>query len=167
MRSRHSIEERKAEVREQQRPIAEWLRAVMAQKKVKATEWAKLAGLGRDTVSRAVREDYNHVTSTTTLLKLAKAVGVQAPIDLGSNIPGVPSAPVLAAIINQMLVILVPEREWDEDTIQGLGKALRHTLLELSEDREAVPTLAEAETAARMAMRSLPDQDNEPRGPKK
>jgi hypothetical protein len=159
------LEAKRAEVREQQKPIAEWLNAVMAQKDWTATEWAREAKIGRDTVSRAIREDYRHVTSTTTLLKLAKAAKVPAPIHLGAGVPGVPASHILADIMGELLTRLVPERSWPEPVLQALGKALRHTLLELSEDQENPLDSTEAKKSARMAARMLLDEDSEPHNP--
>lgn len=167
MRSQPEIDAKRAEVREQQKPIAEWLEAVLAQKGWTATHWAKTAKVGRDTVSRAVREDYKHVTSTTTLLKLAKAAGVPAPLHLGAGVPGVPPAPVLAEILNELLTRLVPERDWPEAVLVALSRTLRHTLLEIAEEGDGQDDPDHARVVARIAARSLLDEGNGPRGPKK
>lgn len=66
-------------MRPEQKPIADWMREVMAKRGLSAWQWAKDAGLGRDTVSRAIRDDYTSVTSTRTLLALARAANVPPP----------------------------------------------------------------------------------------
>jgi hypothetical protein len=148
-------DERHLEVQDQQRPIAEWMLGVMRAKGLNPTGWAKLASLGRDTVSRAVKDDYKHVTSTTTLLKLARAAGVAAPVHLGAAPRGVPSAEVLAGIFDELLTRLVPDRIWPKPLFEALGKALRHTLLELAEDGERPSEVEHARMAARIASRQI------------
>lgn len=160
MSSRPDADEKRAIVREQQKPIAEWLTTVMNQKGWTATEWAREAGVGRDTVLRGVREDYAHVTSTSTLLKLAKAAGVPAPLHLGAGAPGIPPSHVFADILGELLRRLVPEREWPEAALLALGKALRHTLLEIVEEDGGPEMPEHARMAARMAARRLLDEDN-------
>ena len=56
------------------------MRSVMQRHNLSARRWAEQAGLGKDTVSRAIRDDYDNVTSTRTIIKLAEAIGEQQPI---------------------------------------------------------------------------------------
>lgn len=66
-------------MRPEQKRIAEWMRSVMAEKQISAQAWAIQAGLGRDTVSRAIRDDYQSVTTTRTIVALAQALQVPPP----------------------------------------------------------------------------------------
>lgn len=146
-------DQRLAEVQEKQRPIAEWLQAVMRDKGITSAAWAKKAGMGRGTVSRAIRDDYPFVMSARSIIQLAKAVGVAPPIELGSQDGGIPSGSEFAAILGVILELLVPEREWPQEVLLPLGKALRHTLIEIAEE-DGDPL-----KAARIAARQQLDED--------
>ena len=58
------------------------MKAVLAEKSWTARRWAKEAELSPSTVQRPLKEDYANVTSTRTLLKLARAANV-APPEIG------------------------------------------------------------------------------------
>lgn len=62
--------------------IREWMKGVLAEKSWTARKWAQEADLSPSTVQRPLKEDYANVTSTRTLLKLARAAGVSPP-DIG------------------------------------------------------------------------------------
>jgi 5,10-methylenetetrahydrofolate reductase len=59
--------------------IREWMLAVMRDRGIEVTEWAKLAKVARTTIARPIKPGYAFVTSSRTLSKLAKAAGVAAP----------------------------------------------------------------------------------------
>lgn len=155
-------------MQEQQRPIATWMLSVMEQTGLSANKWAALAGLGRDTVSRAVKDSYAHVTTTNTLIKLAKAAGVPPPIELGATPRGIPSATILGDVFGELLRRLVPDHEWPDDLALALGKALRHTLLELADETADSVDSDRAKMAARISARQqlrvdieTPTQEND------
>lgn len=60
--------------------VAAWMKAVMLRHDLSARTWAERAGVGKDTVSRAIRCDDRTVTSPRTIVKLAAVVGEQPPI---------------------------------------------------------------------------------------
>lgn len=59
--------------------IRAWMLQVMEEKGLTPASWARQAGVARTTVARPIKEGYAFVTSSRTLAKLAKAVGVSAP----------------------------------------------------------------------------------------
>jgi hypothetical protein len=59
--------------------IREWMKRVMRETGLSEPEWAKRAGVHKSTIYRAIKDDYEFVTSTRTLAKLARAAGVTLP----------------------------------------------------------------------------------------
>lgn len=59
--------------------IRAWMKETMAAKGLGPTEWADKAKVARSTVFRALKDDYQFKTSTSTLAKLASAAEVAAP----------------------------------------------------------------------------------------
>ncbi|WP_174297337.1 helix-turn-helix domain-containing protein [Sphingomonas bacterium] len=145
-------------MQEKQEPIAAWMRSVMEQKNLNPTSWAKKAGLGRDTVSRAIKDKYAHVSSTRTLIQLADAAGVPPPLDLGAAPAGVPSSAILAAILEEAVSRLAPSASFPPLLWKAMGQALRHTLLELADDPATQNDPTRARMAARMAARQQPPE---------
>lgn len=106
----------------------------MERRAVSARGWAEKAQLGKDTVSRAIRPDYQHVTSTTTLAKLADALGEQPPGVAGAF----PSVESLAEIVDVLQVaILGEDRKLDRTATVMFAEALRDTLLSLADEPES------------------------------
>lgn len=148
-------------VQEQQRAVAAWMRSVMAEKNLLPTNWAIAAGLSRSTVNRAIKEDYRNISTTKTLLLLAKAAGVPPPIDLGRGDTAIPSSQVLGAILVEMLRIMVPRQKWDDELALPLGRAMRQSLLEMATEAEQEGDLmALARKTARMAARLQRREDD-------
>lgn len=141
----------KFRMQDQQRLIAEWMRGVMERRQISARDWAARAKLGKDTVSRAVREDYANVTSTRTIAKLAEAVGEKPPGAAG----GVPSAAVLAEILGVAFAATgaAPVRQ---EITTAMAQALRDTLLHLADDPEASNDPAQTRAIARTVIRRQP-----------
>lgn len=133
---------------DQQRQIAEWMRDVMERRGISARSWAEAAGLGKDTVSRAMRDTYLHVTSTRTLARLADAIGEKAP----GAAAGVPSADVLAEIL-QVALVAVGGQPIAPDYLAAMARALRETLLHLADDPEAASDPAQSRAIARTVAR--------------
>ncbi len=137
-------------MQERQKPIAEWMKDVMARKAISARAWAERAKLGKDTVSRAIREDYEHVTSTTTIAKLADAVDERAP----GAAAGVPSVASLVSILNVMHQTMLGEQRVDPGTTLALAEALRDTLLHLADEPEDADDPKVAHALARASVRT-------------
>lgn len=66
------------------REIRAWMLSVIGQTGMSAREWAIKAGVAASTVQRAIKDDYEFVTSSATLAKLAAVAGVEPP-NLGSR----------------------------------------------------------------------------------
>lgn len=69
--------------------IREWLKQTLKREGLTVEQWASRSGVHKSTIFRALKEDYEHVTSTRTLQKLAEAVGSEPP----SILPEVKLAP--------------------------------------------------------------------------
>jgi hypothetical protein len=110
------------------------MRDVMARRGIAARAWAEKAKLGKDTVSRAIREEYEHVTSTTTIAKLADAVG-ERPYGAAAGVPSVES---LASILAVLHKAVLGEETHDPGLARALAAAMRDTLLHLADEPEAL-----------------------------
>jgi hypothetical protein len=60
--------------------IRRWMRQVLEDHKLSPAAWARSAGLSPSTVQRAIKEDYQFITSSRTLAKLARAVNATPPL---------------------------------------------------------------------------------------
>jgi len=139
---------------ERQKPIAEWMRGVMGRRDISARAWAEAAKLGKDTVSRAIREDYNHVTSTTTIVKLAEAINERPYGAAGA----VPSVEALAGVLTELYKALPGVTPPSGDVLQALAEALRDTLLHLADEPEAAGDPKAMSMLARVSARALDRQ---------
>jgi hypothetical protein len=119
-------------MQERQKVIAEWMRSVMDRRDLSARKWAELASLGKDTVSRAIRDDYPHVTSTTTIAKLAEVVNERPPGLAGA----IPSVAVLVQVVAEIQRLTIGTNQTDRDLTLALAEALRDTLLHLADEPE-------------------------------
>lgn len=59
--------------------IRKWLKETAAERHLSFAAWAKLANAAPSTIQRAAKDDYNFVTSSRSLAKLAAAIGVATP----------------------------------------------------------------------------------------
>lgn len=59
--------------------IRSWLQETLTDTGLTVKQWAKRAGVAESTIHRALKEDYQYVTSSRTLSRLASAIGVAAP----------------------------------------------------------------------------------------
>lgn len=121
-------------MQDRQKPIADWLADVMERRGISARAWAEKAKLGKDTVSRAIRPDYEHVTSTTTIAKLAEALGEQPYGAAG----GVPSEASLASILEVLHQAILGDRPISSEVTAVLAASLRDTLLHIADEPEAM-----------------------------
>ena len=136
-------------MQDRQRPIADWMHEMIAKHGVSARAWAESAKLGKDTVSRAIKEDYPHVTSTTTIAKLADAIG-DKPYGAAA---GVPSAAALASILAVLHRSILGEQSFDPGTVAALGAAMRDTLLHLADEPDALDDPKLSQAVARVSAR--------------
>lgn len=60
--------------------IRAWLRETMEREQLSVDDWASKAKVARSTIFRALKEDYQFVTSSRTLAKLAEAVNAEPPV---------------------------------------------------------------------------------------
>jgi len=138
-------------MQDRQKEIAEWMGDVMKRKGISARAWAERARLGKDTVSRAIREDYEHVTTTTTIAKLAEAVGEQAPGAAAS----VPSVESLVEVLDVLHTALTADIRPPRPVLEALAEGLRDTLLHLLDDPEAAADPRLSRGLARASVRQL------------
>lgn len=59
--------------------IRDWLTTTLQDEGLTVERWAQLAGVAKSTIFRALKPDYEFVTSSRTLAKLAEAVGREPP----------------------------------------------------------------------------------------
>lgn len=59
--------------------IREWMKRAMREHDTNPAAWARMAGVAASTIQRAIKDDYQFVTSTRTLERMAKALGVTPP----------------------------------------------------------------------------------------
>jgi len=93
-----------AEMRGQQRIIVGWMRRQLARLQWKPERWAREAGLAPTTVTRAMSEEYQSVSSVTTLDALARAARVPSILDYLEGRAGfAPRGGVLDAMLGELL----------------------------------------------------------------
>jgi hypothetical protein len=133
---------------EQQRRTADWVREVMSRRNLSARAWAETAGLGKDTVSRAIRDNYANVTSTRTIAILADAIGEKPP----GVTAGVPSVAILQDILH-VAIGACGGPAIGADYLAAMARALRETLLHLADHPEAASDQAQTRAIARAVAR--------------
>ena len=133
---------------DRQKPIALWMRDAVDRHSISARAWAAKAGLGKDTVSRAMRDDYANVTSTRTIAKLAEVIGERGPGAAGA-VPSVESCQEIVRII----LALADKGRPGPDTIRELSASLRETLLTLADEPDAADDPMMSRTLLRSAIR--------------
>lgn len=135
-----------------QAEVSDWLRAMIAKHRVSPRAWAQNAGLGKDTVSRALKPGYEHVTSTRTLAKLAAALNEPTP-----GLRNVPPAKVLLPVVERIGELHRRTTGDMSEVNEILASALRDILLALADDPEAAADPRLALTLVRRELRrSLP-----------
>jgi hypothetical protein len=140
----------RAFMQDKQRPIADWMKDVIKRHGISARAWAEQASMGKDTVSRAIREDYEHVTSTTTLAKLADAVGERPP-GAAAGVPSVSSLQSILVVIHEAMMGGV---RIEPGTSHALAEALRDTLLHLADEPPESDDPKVAQALARASVKS-------------
>jgi hypothetical protein len=132
-----------------QKPVAEWMQSVIARRNISARAWAEKAGLGKDTVSRAIRADFASVTSTRTIAQLAGAIG-ERPYGAAA---AVPSETSLTAVLEVLLEALVPDRKIGPDLLTVFAASLRDTLLHLADEPDDADDPRTSRALARVLVR--------------
>ena len=135
----------------QQKPIAEWMTEVLTRHKMSARQWSERAGLGKDTVSRAMRDNFESITSTRTIAQLAEAIG-ERPFGPAAAIPSEES---LIAILKIFLAAFAPDRTAGQDSLAAFAAALRETLLHLADEPTATDDPAVSQALARATIRRV------------
>lgn len=142
--------------------IADWLKSVMASKKLKPTRWSSDAGLSPSTIGRALSPKYDNVLSASTLVALARSAGVPAPFTPGSG-QGVPNVETLAEIFSVMIRRMMPNYHFSPETLIPYAQAFRAVLLEMADAPDIAndPTMADRLTrlAIRQALENDPQDD--------
>lgn len=138
-------------MQERQKPIAEWMSDVMERRGISARAWADKAKIGKDTVSRAIRDDYPHVTSTTTITKLADALD-ERPFGLAG---AVPSVPALISVLEVLMSAVQGAGQPAPELTRALAEGLRDTLLHLADEPESAADPAASRMLARASVRQL------------
>lgn len=59
--------------------IRDWLKSTLAETGITVKDWARKSGVAPSTIHRALKDDYQFLTSNRTLSKLATAAGVAPP----------------------------------------------------------------------------------------
>jgi hypothetical protein len=139
-----------AEAMERQAEIADWLTAMMLKHRLSARAWAEKAGLGKDTVSRALQPGYAHVTSTRTLAKLAGAIGEPTPG--GAQVP---TAAALFPVVELICEASRAHARLEPEDVQVLAETLRDVLLAIADDPEAQDDERLARSLTRREFRRL------------
>lgn len=94
-------------VRGHQQIVVKWMRRQLDRLGWTPERWAREAGLAPTTVTRAMAASFSSVSSVPTLHALARAAGVRSVIDfLGLQADGSPDAPVLAAMLDELLPVV-------------------------------------------------------------
>lgn len=73
--------------------IRHWLNTTAADIGLTPAAWARKAGVAPSTVQRAIKSDYEFVTSSRTLAKLASVAGVAPPAVVDGDAPEAPAVP--------------------------------------------------------------------------
>ncbi len=134
-------------MREEQKPIAAWIRAILAEKSWTPYRWAKETDgrVAATTITRAISETYRGVTSNRILSDLAKAAGVAPPIEIArAGLPEDSLREVLSVLLTAMGVRVPDER----DLAQG-ARLLRSLLEFHANDPEGLADPKSAALAAR------------------
>jgi len=135
-----------------QSEIADWVRRMLEKHNLSPYGLAMRAGLGKDTVNRALDPDYPHVTSTRTLSKIAETLGETAPRNATA-----PSAASLLPVVEMIGNAARASKVWGEAQAMPFAEALHDTLQAIADDPEALGDPRIARALARVGFRRLRD----------
>lgn len=155
----------RAPVQPEQRIIAKWIERTADRLGWSYAHWADRAKIGAaTTITRALKPDYESVTSVKTLHALAKAAGERSILDvLNDQAEGldageqasIPSEESLATLLGALLP-LVPRGRTTAQSLRVVAAALSHGL-ELLGDQTAKPDDGSIAVAARGAVSRFRD----------
>jgi hypothetical protein len=141
-------------MRPEQRVIVKWMQRQLQRLQWKPERWAKEARLAPTTVTRAMAENYDSVSSVTTLHALARAASVPSILDF---LAGQEKIALRYPIITVMLGELLPAVgcQLSDDLLRAVAEALAQALTGMihqepnaSRDPEVARLLARAAKAA-------------------
>lgn len=129
-----------------QEVIAHWMAQYLRRSGVPASDWATAAKLHKSTVSRAMKENYESVTSINTLDALAKAAGMPSVLDfLRSQAVEQEFPDVTIELLRQVLPALGCElSEADSNRLSTIMLAARAMIDKADPDLRASPTFRKA-----------------------
>ncbi|KQN09805.1 hypothetical protein ASE85_02370 [Sphingobium sp. Leaf26] len=136
----------------EQRIIASWMRRIMDQKGWTPQTWANQAGFAATNVTRAIKEDYESITTVRTLDKLAKAAGVPSVLDFLSGRSAAPSLNVHE--VSGVLAELLGSGSWAATDAPRLAEALLYGLGLATSD----PAIPASEEMLKVAGRAAADR---------
>lgn len=125
----------------EQKIIADWIRRTLQAKNWNAANWATAAKVSPTTITRAIAEDYDSVTSVKTLNTLARAAEVPSVLDflesegsttVSTPAPAVPSVESLSALLAAVLP-LAPRGRQTAESLRVVAAALESGLALLAE----------------------------------
>lgn len=137
-------------MRAEQRIIVNWMRRQLERLQWKPEKWAKEAHLAPTTVTRAMADNYDSVSSVPTLHALARAANVPSLLDfLEGQASIAPRYPVITAMLTELLPAVGCNIATIE--IERLGEALAQAMFgmthqngEAGRDPEVARLLARA-----------------------
>lgn len=135
-----------------QATVTDWLLAMIEKHSLTPSGWSLQAGLGKNTVSRALSPDYENVTTVKTLSKLAGALGEPPPIGCTTYIP---SAESLVEIVQAIVEFAGGARTLDDKIALALAEGVRATLLHLAEDAASADDPRLTRSLVRLSMKQL------------
>lgn len=143
-------------MRPEQQIIVAWMRRQLERLRWNPERWAKEAGLSPTTVSRAMHDKYESVSSVTTLHALARAANMPSILDyLTHQTNSAYTAPLIGAVLAELLPAIGCNP--DDELLGKLGVCVSHTLAQVQHgtlDRHENYDIHQARTVAR-AMRSV------------
>lgn len=136
-------------VRDLQTVVVRWMDRQLARLDWRPERWAREAGLAPTTVTRAMSDNYNSVSSVPTLHALARAGGIPSVIDfLNGQATIAPQYPIITAMLKEFLPAVgvdLPDR-----SVQRLGEAIARAVAGMSvQPSEAADDPEVAEMVAR------------------
>lgn len=145
-------------MRGEQRVVVGWMRRQLDRLHWKPERWAHEAGLAPTTVTRAMADNYNSVSSVTTLHALARAAGCPSILDF---LEGQTNLDLAYPIITTALKELLPAvgSHLPDDTVAALAGAVAQVVAGMAEqgdgggDTDTARVLAKA---ARVTLRAAP-----------
>jgi hypothetical protein len=135
----------RAAMQPEQKIIARWMSAIREKHGWSFAAWAEKARIGSaTTLTRAMKPDYESITSVKTLHQLAEAAGERSILDfladqtVGARVPAqtLPSVETLATLLAAVLP-LAPAGRASDASLKALAEALRHGL-ELLGEQQAI-----------------------------